>query len=143
MADSGEASEGAVVARVSDGLSDLDSGDPDSGGSGGLESSELSALSVVVTANIRLAGLRVFTVGRTAILLMDMVVAENADPGAFEVITKFSSSSMLVLRLVKSVLKWTRWIPEFQGHTAHDGECVLLSTVGFACHSCIYALAGP
>ncbi len=87
-------------------------GGPGGGVGGGSESLESSVgVSVervggsVETVSIRLVGLRVLTVGRAAILLMYFVVAENVDPGILDVRTKFSSSSMPVLRLLNRVLK--------------------------------------
>ena len=64
--------------------------------SGG-ESSGLLVTGSVDVASTLFVDLRVFTVGRAAILLMYSVVAEKVDPGIFDVRTKFSSSLMPVL----------------------------------------------
>ena len=58
----------------------------------------------MVVANA-VVGLRVRIVGRNAILLVYSVVAEKEDSGTLEVKMKFSSSSMVVLRLLNLVLK--------------------------------------
>ena len=72
---------------------------------GGFGGGRVVASFVVAIASALLVRLRVLTVGRKAIRLMYSVVAVKVDPGIFEVRTKFSSSLMLVLRLLKRVLK--------------------------------------
>lgn len=57
----------------------------------------------VVVARTLLVGWRARIVGKIAILLTYVVVAVNEDPGIREVITKFSSLSIVVLRLLDRV----------------------------------------
>ena len=72
---------------------------------GGFGGGRVVASLLVAIVSALLVRLRVLTVGRKAIRLMYSIVAVKVDPGIFEVRTKFSSSSMPVLRLLKRVLK--------------------------------------